>query len=247
MDYRAAARNNLGAAQPKPPSPPGARTKATPGSPGPSSGGRRANGGAALSYAATARKTSGAERPDAAAGGQSLTSLVGAAVELELVDGSAVKGALYAYDVYSGVAAVTAPAAGGKQQVTLVKAANMAAVRAAPAAATGAQLPEVRPVAPAAIEARKQRALGAARERASRIGVGVSDRAQAIFEALSKTLPCRWDQDKIVVLDEVLVDPPYVVESCRALSAAASSLPRVKKVLQGELTRLDHQPPAAKE
>ncbi|KAJ2713995.1 hypothetical protein H4R19_001961 [Coemansia spiralis] len=247
MDYRAAARNNLGAGQPKPSSPGAARMKANPGSPGPggssgNSSSKRANGGASLSYAVTAKKAGGPGRPEAPAG-QSLTSLIGAAVELELVDGSAVKGALYAYDVYSGVAAIVATEAGGKLDVRLVKAANIATVRAARAAAD-VQLPEVRPVAPAAIEARKQRELGLARERAARIGVGVSNRAQAIFEALSKTLPCRWDQDKIIVLDEVLIAPPYAVESCRALSTA-SSLPRVKKVLQGELSRLDQQPPPA--
>ncbi|KAJ1731479.1 hypothetical protein LPJ61_002511 [Coemansia biformis] len=239
MDYRAAARNNLGTAQPKPPAPAGARMKANSGPPGLGNGAKRAAAGASLSYAATAKKNGGPARSEAQAG-QSLTSLAGTAVELELVDGSTVKGTLYAYDVYSGVAAVVAKpegAAGSKMQVSLVKAANIVSVQVVEAQAEDVRLPEVRPVEPAAIEARKQRELGLARERAARIGVGVSDKAQSIFEALSKTMPCRWDQDKIIVLDEVLIEPPYTVESCRELSAAPS-LPRVKKVLQGELSRL---------
>ncbi|KAJ1940109.1 hypothetical protein GGF37_004116, partial [Kickxella alabastrina] len=99
-------------------------------------------------------------------------------------------------------------------------------------------LPEVRPVATSVIEARKQRSILQARERAARIGVGVSDVAQSIFEALSRTLPCRWSQNKIVVLDEVVIESPYGVENCRELASGSFSLQRVKKVLQGELNRI---------
>ncbi|KAJ2699087.1 hypothetical protein H4218_002872 [Coemansia sp. IMI 209128] len=195
-----------------------------------------------------------------------LTLLVGACIRVTLTSGSDIEGLVYTYDVYSGVVALisaltsddlpdlqnivgASPSVGGgrqRAQIHLVKAANIKAVEVlAPADATDGEtkgafvMPEVRAVDTSVVEARKQRALIQAQERAQRIGVGVSDKAQSIFEALSRTLPCRWSRDSIIVLDEVSIEPPYSVDSCRELQPASFSLQRVKKVLQGELSRLD--------
>ncbi|KAJ2489978.1 hypothetical protein IWW37_003526 [Coemansia sp. RSA 2050] len=195
-----------------------------------------------------------------------LTMLVGARIRVTPTSGSDIEGLVYTYDVYSGVVALisalasddlpdlqniagASPSVGGgrqRAQIHLVKAANIKAVEVlAQADATDGEkkdsfvMPEVRAVDTSVVEARKQRALIQAQERAQRIGVGVSDKAQSIFEALSRTLPCRWDRDSIIVLDEVSIEPPYSVDSCRELQPASFSLQRVKKVLQGELSRLD--------
>ncbi|CAG8628558.1 7274_t:CDS:2, partial [Scutellospora calospora] len=64
----------------------------------------------------------------------------------------------------------------------------------------------------------------------ARIGVGVTQEAQDIFDALSKTLPCRWHKESIIVLDEVMINPPYDIENCKANQSALGLLARVRKV-----------------
>ncbi|KAJ0495344.1 putative Anticodon-binding domain, protein Lsm12 [Helianthus annuus] len=69
-----------------------------------------------------------------------------------------------------------------------------------------------------------------------RIGVGVTAEAQSIFDALSKTLPVRWDKTVIVVMNEVRVSSPYLAESVTGGTPAANE--RVRKVLELERRRL---------
>jgi len=96
---------------------------------------------------------------------------------------------------------------------------------------------------------RLERAVHTAATRAAKIGVGVSRRAQAAFDALDKTLPCAWgsaggaaaasgDSKDIFVLGEVVVAGPgyssetaSVVEGAVSAKASSRTLERVKMVL----------------
>lgn len=57
---------------------------------------------------------------------------------------------------------------------------------------------------------RLQKSLRAAEYQAAKIGTGVSEEAQVIFNVISKTLPSRWDGKTIVVMDECEIREPYV-------------------------------------
>ncbi|KAG1455616.1 hypothetical protein G6F56_007024 [Rhizopus delemar] len=73
------------------------------------------------------------------------------------------------------------------------------------------------------------------RDQVSKVGVGVTKEGQDIFYALSKTLPCHWSKESIVVMDEILITPPYGIEDCKSKTDTPSaSLAR----LEGERRRL---------
>lgn len=66
--------------------------------------------------------------------------------------------------------------------------------------------------------------------------MGVTPEAQSLFDALSKTLPVRWDKTTIVVMNDVRVSSPYHPESVSGGTPAANE--RVRKVVEFEKKRL---------
>ncbi|CAM6087747.1 unnamed protein product [Calypogeia fissa] len=86
------------------------------------------------------------------------------------------------------------------------------------------------------LRSREEAAIRQAEAEAERIGVGVSTEAQDIFDALSKTLPVRWEKMSIVVMNEVRVHQPYLPDNVIGGTPAAND--RVRKVLELERQRL---------
>jgi hypothetical protein len=93
----------------------------------------------------------------------------------------------------------------------------------------------------------RENAANAARERSRKLGQDVTIEAQDIFDALSKTYPCAWDNSSIVILGEVRIEPPYTVEKVmpepgRPVEVGGkgidSTVERVKKVLEGERKKM---------
>ncbi|KAG6553618.1 hypothetical protein Mapa_004532 [Marchantia paleacea] len=89
------------------------------------------------------------------------------------------------------------------------------------------------------LRSREEAAIRQAEADAERIGVGVSQEAQDIFDALSKTLPVRWEKTSIVVLNDVRVNNPYLPENVTGGPPAANE--RVRKVLELERKRLQNR------
>ncbi|KAM9960133.1 hypothetical protein ACTFIW_009258 [Dictyostelium discoideum] len=76
-----------------------------------------------------------------------------------------------------------------------------------------------------------------AAQKAMKIGVGVTPEAQEIFNSLSRTLPCDWSGENIIVLNEVKISSPYNIENCTG-PENCKSIERVKKVLEAERKKL---------
>jgi len=82
---------------------------------------------------------------------------------------------------------------------------------------------------------REESALNEARSRLGPTGNGVTPQAKFVFDALSKTMPCRWENEDIIVLDEVRISSPYSINNVSGGSQA--SLARLRLVLEGEMKR----------
>lgn len=75
----------------------------------------------------------------------------------------------------------------------------------------------------------------------NRIGTDVSPKAQSIFNALSKTMPCEWRNKEIIVVSTIVIKPPYGEADCSPLTndgRAERALGQVKRVLEGESRKL---------
>lgn len=80
---------------------------------------------------------------------------------------------------------------------------------------------------------REAAAIGKVLEGEARRGKGVTQEAQDLFDAFSRTMPAHWDKTSIVVADAVTIASPYRVDDCRPLVAGdTAALNRVRKVVR---------------
>lgn len=83
-----------------------------------------------------------------------------------------------------------------------------------------------------ALKAREVSAVRKLQDREAKRGKGVTREAQEVFDAISRTMPVRWDGQQIVVSDSVAIEAPYRVENCQPLHAGnTAALARVRKVV----------------
>ncbi|XP_072270800.1 protein LSM12 [Pyxicephalus adspersus] len=62
------------------------------------------------------------------------------------------------------------------------------------------------------------------------ISAGVSLDGQQLFQTIHKTIKdCKWQEKNIVVMEEVVISPPYQVENCKGKEGSALS--HVRKIV----------------
>ncbi|SPO23060.1 uncharacterized protein UTRI_01738 [Ustilago trichophora] len=133
-------------------------------------------------------------------------------------------------------------------------------------AASKSQTDTLTPIHPVSLKAAQLREADAVKQsltKVARTGKDVSQLGQQVFDALSKTLPCRWHESHIIVMEEVVISGPgydpastnvpgYTQEQLQSFidgsntgpvpegaQSKANSWQRVTKVLQGERRKMN--------
>ena len=160
----------------------------------------------------------------------------GASVTGTLATGGKFQGEIFAYDASTSMLAVRTPGEiSNSYDLKLINVADAKDVKVDTSKVNAiGKLPDID-------DPRRERrfanALKHARVAADNIGENVSALAQDVFDALARTLPCRWDADVIVVMDEVKVSGPTYA-AAKGCGSTPGAEERVQKVLEHERAKL---------
>jgi hypothetical protein len=150
--------------------------------------------------------------------------------------GESFRGEIFAYDADAGVLAVRTP--GDVSNSFDVRFVNVDGATNVVVDASTAREPDALPtVDEPRRERRMENALRCAKAAADNIGENVSALAQDVFDALARTLPCKWNGDVIVVMDEVEVRGP-AYDAATGTGQTDGAAERVQKVLALERAKL---------
>uniref|UniRef100_A0A2K6N7G8 AD domain-containing protein n=1 Tax=Rhinopithecus roxellana TaxID=61622 RepID=A0A2K6N7G8_RHIRO len=72
------------------------------------------------------------------------------------------------------------------------------------------------------------------------ISADVSPEGQQLFQTIHKTIKdCKWQEKNIVVMEEVVITPPYQVENCK--DKEGSALSHVHKIVEKHFRDVESQ------
>ncbi len=81
-------------------------------------------------------------------------------------------------------------------------------------------------------------ALMKAEEEVTALNLNVDPKVQALFDRLRKVFPCTWSGEKMVVMDNIAIAPPY--DKATVLGGYTDDgLQRISMVLEGERKKLN--------
>ena len=93
--------------------------------------------------------------------------------------------------------------------------------------------PPISPLSLPSLRAREEAAVRRLKEQELKRGKGVTQEAQEIFNALTRTMPGRWEGQDMVISDNVLISKPYKSDDCKPIDDTVSggAVHRVRKVV----------------
>ncbi|KAK1794285.1 hypothetical protein P4O66_011179 [Electrophorus voltai] len=72
------------------------------------------------------------------------------------------------------------------------------------------------------------------------ISAGVSVEGQQLFQTIHKTIKdCKWQEKNIIVMDDVIISPPYQVENCKGKEGSALS--HIRKIVEKHFRDVETQ------
>ncbi|KAL4895384.1 anticodon-binding domain-containing protein [Aspergillus ambiguus] len=179
-----------------------------------------------------------------------LSGAIGARVRITTAQRPPIEGTLFTADPVTNLVAINTadpknPQADYRifpisriQSFQLLSLATSAAAPDGPSFAEA--VPPVHALDTRALKNREASAVAKLHESEARRGKGVTREAQDIFDAISRTMPVRWDGTAIVVADAVTISAPYRPDDCRPLVAGDNAaLLRVRKVLEMERQKIE--------
>ncbi|XP_041365454.1 protein LSM12 homolog [Gigantopelta aegis] len=163
-----------------------------------------------------------------------LTFSTGSTVSLVTCHKNELSGEVLAFDKATKVLAIKIPASSGKHNLYDVRLVNLQYVSDIKVISEPeGQAPPLTSLNMTRIKSRVRQSLDEKRKQINYVGVGVPEEGQRLFWAIVKTInDVRWDGQKIIVMDEVTIQPPYKVENCISQSnESGRALDHVKKIV----------------
>ncbi|KAA8902914.1 anticodon-binding domain-containing protein, partial [Sphaerosporella brunnea] len=167
---------------------------------------------------------------------------LGLRVKVTTILDDTITGTIYAYDpLTSTVTLLTASTPANQHDIRIVKISflkDVSVIGGAPQSkGFSAAEPRIGRVGAAPAGKTEAQLVAEEAKRLARIGKGVTKEGQDIFDALSRTMPCRWAEKQIVVLETVIIAEPYGISDVKGNDQKA--VKRVKQVLEGERRKLE--------
>jgi len=71
------------------------------------------------------------------------------------------------------------------------------------------------------------------------VNIAVSSEVQTLFEKIARIYPCKWEGVNMIILDDIVIEPPYDKVVVRPNAVAKMDIGLVSKTLSGERKKLN--------